>query len=516
MKILFTILAAGQLGLLQAQHYIKPPTIGIHYALTDFATAEKIKATSLGDVLKNKQWSRPQQMMTGFGIDFLKGITKNIDFAVSANYTSGIDAFNLPNTNITNYTLFTADAVLNIKLLSDRYYVRPFILAGAGLYMQNGTGGYAPLGAGVQFNVFNAAIINAQLQYRLPFKNTDNPALFYQVGFATSILKKKAPPAKPAPVVPENQPEQKPVPQVIEIKPVFNNITVTVQDEETRQPLPYAEVALTGADGKVLTATTGPDGKVVFTNIQAGGHTITGSLNHVDATPVTLTSSSFDSSGNPIAATLLHNDPRFTLVGHTVDKTEDKPVGNTIITVTNSTQNSVIRATSNETDGAFTVQLDAGSDFVIVGKKANYFSNIENVSTKGLNRSTTLYVKLELGIQEAKAGQAIVLNKIYFETGKSLLNTASSSDLDRLVQFMKDNPSTRLEILGYTDNVGSLANNNALSLGRANSVVNYLVKNGIDKSRLSARGLGPSNPVASNATAEGRAQNRRVEMKVVE
>lgn len=167
-------------------------------------------------------------------------------------------------------------------------------------------------------------------------------------------------------------------------------------------------------------------------------------------------------------------------------------------------------------DGTFSIPLDAAGDFIISGKKAGYISNIEKVSTKGLNRSTTLYVKLELEIEEAKVGQSITLNNIYFELGKVNLNTSFSSDLDKLIQFLKDNPETRLEIQGYTDNIGSLALNTKLSQARANSVVDYLTKNGIDGSRLSAKGFGPSLPVASNTTAEGRAKNRRVVMKVVQ
>ena len=150
-----------------------------------------------------------------------------------------------------------------------------------------------------------------------------------------------------------------------------------------------------------------------------------------------------------------------------------------------------------------------------MGKKASYISNIENISTKGLNRSATLYVKLQLGIEEAITGTSIVLNKIYFETGKAEINTSSSSDLNKLVQFLKDNPEIKLEIQGHTDNTGSIATNNKLSQLRANSVVTYLVKNTIGKERLLAKGYGPSMPIADNATKEGKAQNRRVEMKVL-
>ncbi len=192
------------------------------------------------------------------------------------------------------------------------------------------------------------------------------------------------------------------------------------------------------------------------------------------------------------------------------------PVGNATIIISNISQNTNSSTISNETDGEFHIQLESNSDFILSGKKSGYISNIENITTKRLNRSTTLYVKLKLEIDEAKTGQTIVLNKIYFENGKTNLNTNSSSDLNKLTQFLKDNPNIKLEISGHTDNSGSLKLNNSLSLIRALSVIEYLVQNGIEKNRLIAKGYGPSQPIASNTTVEGKAKNRRVEMKVIQ
>lgn len=517
MKTLIIVITLFLFASVNAQSYIKPSALGIHYSLTDFETVAKIKSTSFSDVLNNKQWSLPSQMMTGIGADFLKGITSHIDFAASLNYTKGINTFNLPASNINSYSLFTLDALLNIKLLSDKYYVRPFLIAGAGLYDQNGTGMYAPLGMGFQFNIFNAAILNVQTQYRQAFKSADNSNLFYQIGFATALVKKKITPSKPEIKVEKVDliPEKKPV-VIAEVKPLFKNIVVSVYDESTLLPLPSVVVKLTSGDGIVFTSITDSSGKVFFKTVKSGNYSVQGILNKINTTTISLLKENFNVVDNQIGLTLSHNDPRFTLTGHTADKNAGKPVGNATITITNSTQNSSKSTISNEQDGAFHFQLESGSDFVISGKKADYISNIENISTKGLNRSTTLYVKLELGIEEAKAGQTIVLNKIYFETGKISLNISSSSDLDKLVQFLKDNPATKLEISGHTDNSGSLTINNALSLNRAKSVVNYLEKKGIEKNRLSAKGYGPLLPIASNTTTEGKAQNRRVEMKVIQ
>ena len=81
---------------------------------------------------------------------------------------------------------------------------------------------------------------------------------------------------------------------------------------------------------------------------------------------------------------------------------------------------------------------------------------------------------------------------------------------------MRDNPETTLEIQGHTDSTVSLNLNNRLSQARAESIIFYLEKSGIDRSRLQAKGYSPTKPLASNETTEGRAKNRRVEMKVIE
>lgn len=496
-----------------AQNNIKPATIGIHYSLTDFETAAQIKSSSFHDVLKNKLWSKPPQMMTGIGVDYLQGISKHIDLAASFNYTKGINGYKLSTTNSTSYALFTLDAVANIKLLSDKYYVRPYLTAGAGLYNQHGTGFFAPLGSGLQFNIFNAALVNVQMQYRLAFANNDNNNFFYQMGIATAIGKKKEKPLPIQPVV-ETIP-QKAIEPVVVVKTPAKNIKVVVTDEATGLPLPDVAVEINSSNGKKLTGNTDATGSIIFDTLPAADYKISGILNNINTTTESIVKNSFNIGGDAIDIHITHNDPRFTLQGQVINTTTNLPEAGVTVSIKNETQNSIIRSQSHDGDGAFIMQLDNESDFSISGKKANYLSNIESISTKGLNRSTTLYVKLELAVEDASAGTKIVLDKIYFETGKSVINTSSSSDLNRLVLFMNDNPTVKLEISGHTDNVGKPTSNLILSQKRADAVLNYLISKGIGKERISAKGMGQTQPIADNTTADGRSQNRRVEIKVV-
>ncbi len=114
---------------------------------------------------------------------------------------------------------------------------------------------------------------------------------------------------------------------------------------------------------------------------------------------------------------------------------------------------------------------------------------------------------------EVDADGCQVLIGVNFETGKAVLTPESSSILDRVVQSLVDRPSVQVEVVGHTDSTGSISVNRRLSKARAEAVRKYLVSHGVGEDRLTARGAGPDEPLASNETAEGRAQNRRVELK---
>jgi len=103
-----------------------------------------------------------------------------------------------------------------------------------------------------------------------------------------------------------------------------------------------------------------------------------------------------------------------------------------------------------------------------------------------------------------------------FETGSATLNTEATARLDQVIEIMLANPSTSLTVEGHTDNQGDDAANQALSEERAQTVVDYLIDGGVGSDRLTAVGYGEDQPIADNDTAEGRAQNRRIEFVVNE
>ncbi len=109
----------------------------------------------------------------------------------------------------------------------------------------------------------------------------------------------------------------------------------------------------------------------------------------------------------------------------------------------------------------------------------------------------------------------MVLKNVFFDVNKAELKPESMIELDKVVQLLKDNPTIKIEIDGHTDNVGKPADNLTLSNNRAKAVINYFLYKGITADRLSSKGFGETKPVAENTSEQGRAKNRRTELKVV-
>ncbi len=108
-----------------------------------------------------------------------------------------------------------------------------------------------------------------------------------------------------------------------------------------------------------------------------------------------------------------------------------------------------------------------------------------------------------------------VLENVLFDFKKYDIKPQFDGYLDQVAVVFEKNPSIKVQIQGNTDNIGTAANNIKISLKRAEAVMNYLIKKGVAKNRLSAKGYGFTRPIATNATAEGRALNRRVELRPI-
>jgi outer membrane protein OmpA-like peptidoglycan-associated protein len=300
--------------------------------------------------------------------------------------------------------LLEADANVNIKLLSDQYWVSPYISAGVGASVWQGYfGAYVPTGVGLQLNFWDETFLFLQAQYRIPVvSGTTASHLFYGFGLAGNIGKKKevAPPPPPPPPVPADR----------------------------------------DGDGIVDPNDKCPD--------------VPG-LAKYEGCPIP------DSDKDGI------NDEE--------DKCPQVP-----------------------------------------GLARYQGCPIPDTDNDGINDEEDKCPTIP-GIPENNGCPAINFKSenVQFVTGSSTLTTGAKTELNKLVKILnQDYPDIKIAIEGHTDNTGKADKNQVLSEKRAESVKTYLVSKKVAAERLSTSGFGADQPIADNATAAGKAKNRRVTFKV--
>ena len=198
--------------------------------------------------------------------------------------------------------------------------------------------------------------------------------------------------------------------------------------------------------------------------------------------------------------------------GTVFNKKNNKGIPATVELIDNSTGELNSKVQTDE-QGNYFITLPVGKDYVFnVNRKGYLFYSDNFMLSQGVPDST--YEK-NIPLQPIEVNASIILKNIFFETNKFQLDPKSQAELDKIVQLLNDNPTLKIEISGYTDNVGKPSDNLSLSNNRAKSVVSYLIGKGIVSQRLVAKGYGETKPVADNTTEEGKAKNRRTELKVI-
>jgi OmpA-OmpF porin, OOP family len=167
---------------------------------------------------------------------------------------------------------------------------------------------------------------------------------------------------------------------------------------------------------------------------------------------------------------------------------------------------------SDSKNGDYLIVLNKGSEYALYVNKEGYlFQSLSfNYSEKDGKD-----VVIDIYLEQAISGSKITLNNIFFETAKWDLQEKSKTELNRILAFMKTNAIIKIEIGGHTDDVGSDVANLELSKKRAQSVVDFLTKAGINPTRLVSKGYGETQPVNPNTSDENRANNRRIEFKIL-
>lgn len=177
-----------------------------------------------------------------------------------------------------------------------------------------------------------------------------------------------------------------------------------------------------------------------------------------------------------------------------------------------STQQLMTRVQTDET-GFYFITLPVGKNYTFTVNRKGYLFYSDTFDLKKEDAFTT--VVKNIALQPVTLNATVILKNIRFETNSFQLLSVSIIELEKLVQLMQDNAGIKVQVTGYTDNVGNENDNQVLSEKRAKAVVDYLVQKGISAARLTWKGYGETKPLTTNDSEEGRAQNRRTEFTII-
>jgi outer membrane protein OmpA-like peptidoglycan-associated protein/tetratricopeptide (TPR) repeat protein len=198
--------------------------------------------------------------------------------------------------------------------------------------------------------------------------------------------------------------------------------------------------------------------------------------------------------------------------GKVFDRSTRKGLPSSVELTDLSTKQMVSKLQTDET-GNYLITLPKGKDYAFNVNRKGYLFFSENFPLSR-EQGDTAY-NIDIPLQPIEANAVIVLKNIFFDLNKYELRPESQVELDEVVTLMKDNPTVKIQINGHTDNSGKQSDNMTLSENRAKAVTSYLLAKGIAAARLSFKGWGDTQPVADNATEQGRSLNRRTELKVI-
>jgi len=169
--------------------------------------------------------------------------------------------------------------------------------------------------------------------------------------------------------------------------------------------------------------------------------------------------------------------------------------------------------TSDPEDGDYTVVLNEGRQYAMYAAANKYL--MRSLSFDYSDKRSFDPLTLDIYLEPLRAGRSIVLNNLFFNTNEFELKPNSRTELNRLIQFMRQYQDVAVEISGHTDDVGADTDNMTLSQNRARAVYNYLVEHGVKATRLRYKGYGETKPLAANDTEQHRQQNRRIEFRIL-
>ncbi len=205
--------------------------------------------------------------------------------------------------------------------------------------------------------------------------------------------------------------------------------------------------------------------------------------------------------------------PAVLVEGNVYNAKTQRPVRATILYEDLKTGKEVGMAQTNPNTGEYKIVLPAGNMYGFRAEGENAIPVSEHLDLRELKQFRT--VRYDLTLVPLEVGQKVLLNNLFFDYKKSIIQPESHSELKRMADVLKRNQSTRIMIGGHTDDIGSDEYNILLSKERAEAVLEFFVNQGVQRAQIETEGFGKSQPVSDNTSNEGRQKNRRVEFIIL-
>ncbi|WHF51974.1 OmpA family protein [Chryseobacterium gotjawalense] len=298
-------------------------------------------------------------------------------------------------------------------------------------------------------------------------------------------------------------------------------VTVMAKDKYSQKAIPNTDIILLDEHGNTIqNGVTDQDGSITFSSVVKGNYMITGNYQGRDLNGNMIDISEFGNctSGGITKEILLVND-RFTVMGTATDCKTAEPIGNAMIMVKNNSSG-YVETVNTDLNGGFSFTAMPQTSYTVYGKKSDFMSQTVTLNTNDYTLSDSQTIPMQICMDKAGCNDSIILKNILYDFDKSFIREDAKPELNRLVQFMKDNSEAKVELSAYTDSRGSNAYNMKLSQRRAESAVEYIISRDISRSRLVAKGYGDTHLL--NKCAKGvpcteaeHQVNRRTQMKVI-
>lgn len=204
-----------------------------------------------------------------------------------------------------------------------------------------------------------------------------------------------------------------------------------------------------------------------------------------------------------------------TIKGELKDRDSGRPLSGTVEATTELESGTIVKSEEVIRGGKFEIEIPKeGQTDLILSSPGYTFETITLPDEKAIDDLTLQ--PLELSLSRVKKGEKLKFESIEYMLGSANLEPSSIGTLDKMLIMMKENPRISIEIAGHTDSTGSKELNLKLSKLRAESVANWLIRNGILSKRIITKGYGDTKPVADNRTEDGRRKNRRTEVLIID